>query len=147
MPRHRFAKLEAEHGTGLQARSFSRWGQVVHLLSMQLTARASLRDGIASLTAHLKSSTIWESSRWPAPPLPMPTTNAPHYPGQGTRGEKSSGLEPPQGFHRSGRPIPIMLGMASSRPRKSSLSPGRKAMPATDVGAASRQHRPGTGAP
>jgi hypothetical protein len=55
IPRHHFAKLEAEHGTGRQARSFSRWHQVVHLLSMQLTARASLRDGIASLKARIKS--------------------------------------------------------------------------------------------
>jgi Transposase DDE domain/Domain of unknown function (DUF4372) len=55
IPRHYFAKLEAEHGTGRKARSFSRWSQLVHLLSMQLTARASLRDGIASLKARLKS--------------------------------------------------------------------------------------------
>src|SRR3974390_1585998 len=55
IPRHHFAKLEAEHGTGRKARSFSRWSQLVHLLSMQLTARASLRDGIASLKARFKS--------------------------------------------------------------------------------------------
>jgi hypothetical protein len=55
IPRHHFAKLEAEHGTGRKARSFSRWSQLVHLLSMQLTARASLRDGIASLKARIKS--------------------------------------------------------------------------------------------
>jgi putative transposase len=55
IPRHHFDKLEAEHGTGRKARSFTRWSQLVHLLSMQLTARASLRDGIASLTARLKS--------------------------------------------------------------------------------------------
>jgi hypothetical protein len=55
IPRHHFAKLEAEHGTGRKARSFTRWSQVVHLLSMQLTARASLRDVIASLKARLKS--------------------------------------------------------------------------------------------
>ena len=55
IPRHHFAKLEAEHGTGRQARSFTRWSQLVHLISMQLTARASLRDGIASLKARLKS--------------------------------------------------------------------------------------------
>jgi hypothetical protein len=46
--RHHFAKLEAEHGTGRKARSFTRWSQLVHFLTMQLTARASLRDGIAS---------------------------------------------------------------------------------------------------
>jgi hypothetical protein len=55
IPRHHFAKLEAEHGTGRKARSFTRWSQLVHLLSMQLTARASLRDGIASLKARIKS--------------------------------------------------------------------------------------------
>jgi Transposase DDE domain/Domain of unknown function (DUF4372) len=55
IPRHLFAKLEAEHGTGRKARSFTRWSQLVHLLSMQLTARASLRDGIASLKARIKS--------------------------------------------------------------------------------------------
>src|SRR4030042_875316 len=43
IPRHDFAKLETEHGTGRQARSFTRWSQLVHLLSMQLTARACLR--------------------------------------------------------------------------------------------------------
>jgi hypothetical protein len=55
IPRHNFDKLEAEHGTGRKARSFTRWSQLVHLLSMQLAARASLRDGIASLNARLKS--------------------------------------------------------------------------------------------
>lgn len=55
IPRHHFAKLEAEHGTGRKARSFARWSQVVHLLARQLTARASLRDGIDSLKARLRS--------------------------------------------------------------------------------------------
>jgi hypothetical protein len=55
IPRHHFAKLEAEHGTGRQARSFSRWSQLVHLLSMQLTARVSLRDGVSSLNARVRS--------------------------------------------------------------------------------------------
>jgi hypothetical protein len=55
IPRHHFARLEIEHGTGRKARSFTRWSQVVHLLSMQLTARASLRDGVASLKARLKN--------------------------------------------------------------------------------------------
>jgi hypothetical protein len=55
IPRHHFAKLEAEHGTGRKARSFTRWSQLVHLLSMQLTARASLRDGVASLKARIRS--------------------------------------------------------------------------------------------
>ena len=55
IPRHHLAKLETEHGTGRKARSFSRWSQLVHLLAMQLTARVSLRDGVASLRARLKS--------------------------------------------------------------------------------------------
>jgi putative transposase len=55
IPRHHFAKLEAEHGTGRKARTFPRWSQMVHLLAMQLTARASLRDGINSLKARIKS--------------------------------------------------------------------------------------------
>ncbi len=55
IPRHHFAKLEKEHGTGRQARSFSRWGQMVHLLFMQVTSRASLRDGVVSLKARLTS--------------------------------------------------------------------------------------------
>jgi hypothetical protein len=55
IPRHHFAKLETEHGTGRKPRSFTRWSQLVHLLSMQLTARASLRDGVASLKARIKS--------------------------------------------------------------------------------------------
>ena len=55
IPRHHFAKLEAEHGTGRKARSFTRWSQLVHLLSMQLTARVSLRDGVSSLKARIKS--------------------------------------------------------------------------------------------
>jgi len=55
IPRHHFAKLETEHGTGRKARSFTRWSQLVHLLSMQLTARVSLRDGVSSLKARIKS--------------------------------------------------------------------------------------------
>jgi len=55
IPRHHFAKLEAEHGTGRKARTFTRWSQLVHLISMQLTARVSLRDGISSLKARIKS--------------------------------------------------------------------------------------------
>ena len=45
IPRHHFAKLEAGYSTGRQDRSFSHWSQLVQLLSMQRTARASLRDG------------------------------------------------------------------------------------------------------
>ena len=55
IPRHYFGKLETEHGTGRKARSFTRWSQLVHLLSMQLTARVSLRDGVSSLKARIKS--------------------------------------------------------------------------------------------
>ena len=55
IPRHHFGKLETEHGTGRKARSFTRWSQFVHLLSMQLTARVSLRDGVSSLKARIKS--------------------------------------------------------------------------------------------
>jgi putative transposase len=55
IPRHHFAQLEAAHGTGRKARSFTRWSQLVHLLFMQLTARASLRDGVSSLKARFKS--------------------------------------------------------------------------------------------
>jgi hypothetical protein len=54
IPRHHFGKLETEHGTGRKARSFTRWSQLVHLLSMQLTARVSLRDGVSSLKARIK---------------------------------------------------------------------------------------------
>ncbi len=39
IPRHQLAKLEAKHGTGRKARSFTRGSQVVHLLFMQLTAQ------------------------------------------------------------------------------------------------------------
>ena len=55
IPRHHFGKLETEHGTGRKARSFARWSQLVHLLSMQLTARVSLGDGVSSLKARIKS--------------------------------------------------------------------------------------------
>lgn len=55
IPRHHFAKLEAEHTASRKARSFTRWSQLVHLLSMQLTARVSLRDGVSSLKARIKS--------------------------------------------------------------------------------------------
>jgi putative transposase len=44
IPRHHFPSLEQQYGTGRAAGSFSRWDQFVHLLFMQLTGRASLRD-------------------------------------------------------------------------------------------------------
>ncbi len=55
IPRHHFSRLEKEHGTGRQARSFTRWNQLVHLVFIQLTARASLRDGVASLKARFRN--------------------------------------------------------------------------------------------
>ena len=51
IPRHHFSRLEREHGTGRPARSFSRWHQLVYLIFMQVTSRASLRDGVAALKA------------------------------------------------------------------------------------------------
>jgi hypothetical protein len=33
IPRHHFAKLEAEHNTDRKTQSFTRWSQLVHLLS------------------------------------------------------------------------------------------------------------------
>jgi len=55
IPRHHFARLETEHGTGRKARFFTRWSQLAHLLSMQLTARVSLRDCVSSLKTRIKS--------------------------------------------------------------------------------------------
>jgi hypothetical protein len=54
IPRHQFAALESQHGTGRKARKFSRWNQFVHLMFMQLTGRASLRDGIQSMNSRAK---------------------------------------------------------------------------------------------
>jgi len=55
IPRHWFSTLEKDHGTGRKARTFSRWSQFVHLLFMQLTGRASLRDGVVALKARIRS--------------------------------------------------------------------------------------------
>ena len=55
IPRHHFAKLEREHGTGRPPRTFSRWHQLVHLVFMQVTSRASLRDGVAALKAQFSN--------------------------------------------------------------------------------------------
>jgi hypothetical protein len=52
---HHFGKLEIEPGSGRKARPFTRWSQLVHLLSRQLRARVSLRDGVSSLKARIKS--------------------------------------------------------------------------------------------
>lgn len=53
IPRHQFAALEKQHGTGRKARKFSRWSQFVYLSFMQLTGRVSLRDGIRSMNSRL----------------------------------------------------------------------------------------------
>jgi len=55
IPRHQFEALESCHSTGRKARKFSRWNQFVHLMFMQLTGRASLRDGIQSMNSRIKS--------------------------------------------------------------------------------------------
>jgi Transposase DDE domain/Domain of unknown function (DUF4372) len=55
IPRHHFSKLEREHGTGRPPRTFSRWHQLVHLIFMQVTSRASLRDGVAALKARFSN--------------------------------------------------------------------------------------------
>ncbi len=49
VPRHVFSTLDKAHGTGRTARRFSRWDQFVHLMSIQLTGRSSLRDGVRSM--------------------------------------------------------------------------------------------------
>ena len=54
IPRHQFAALEGQHNTGRTSRKFSRWNQFVHLMFMQLTGRASLRDGIQSMNSRAK---------------------------------------------------------------------------------------------
>lgn len=55
IPRHQFHALEKHHSTGRKSRSFSRWGQFVHLSFMQLTGRVSLRDGIRSMNSRVKN--------------------------------------------------------------------------------------------
>lgn len=68
IPRHVFDKLESGHSTGRRARSFTRWSQFVNLMFMQLTSRASLRDGVDSLRAkernlyHLGSQPVARST-------------------------------------------------------------------------------------
>jgi hypothetical protein len=54
IPRHQFAALENQHSTGRKSRKFSRWNQFTHLMFMQLTGRASLRDGIQSMNSRAK---------------------------------------------------------------------------------------------
>ena len=49
IPRHQFEALESRHSTGRKSHKFSRRNQFVHLMFMQLTGRASLRDGIQSM--------------------------------------------------------------------------------------------------
>ncbi len=53
VPRHVFSTLDKAHGTGRTARRFSRWDQFVHLMSIQLTGRVSLRDGVRSMRSRL----------------------------------------------------------------------------------------------
>jgi len=55
IPRHQFEALETRHSTGRKSRKFSRWNQFVHLMFMQLTGRASLRDGIQSMNSRAKN--------------------------------------------------------------------------------------------
>jgi len=55
IPRHQFEALESRHSTGRKSRKFSRWNQFVHLMFMQLTGRASLRDGIQSINSRIKN--------------------------------------------------------------------------------------------
>ena len=55
IPRHQFEALETRYSTGRKSRNFSRWNQFVHLMFMQLTGRASLRDGIQSMNARVKN--------------------------------------------------------------------------------------------
>ena len=55
IPRHQFTALESQHSTGRKPRKFNRWNQFVHLMFMQLTGRASLRDGIQSMNSRAKN--------------------------------------------------------------------------------------------
>ena len=55
IPRHQFSSLENQHTTGRKHRNFNRWNQYVHLMFMQLTGRASLRDGIQTMTSRAKN--------------------------------------------------------------------------------------------
>jgi len=55
IPRHQFQALEKAHSNGRKSRSFSRWNHFVHLTFMQLTCRASLRDGIRSMNSRVKN--------------------------------------------------------------------------------------------
>ena len=55
IPRHQFTALESQHSTGRKSREFSRWNQFVHLMFMQMTGRASLRDGIQSMNSRVKN--------------------------------------------------------------------------------------------
>ena len=55
IPRHQFKALEVQHSTGRKPRKFSRWSQFVHLMFMQITGRASLRDGIQSMNSRAKN--------------------------------------------------------------------------------------------
>ena len=43
IPRHRFADLDEDHGTGRKTRKFTRWDQFAAFMFMQIPGRASLR--------------------------------------------------------------------------------------------------------
>ena len=49
VPRHEFEKLSHQHHSGRQFRTASRWSQFTTLLVMQLSARNSLRDVVATV--------------------------------------------------------------------------------------------------
>ena len=65
IPRHQFEALESRHSTGRKSRKFSRWNQFVHLMFIQLTGRASLRDGIQSMIS--RTSSLYHVGAKPVP--------------------------------------------------------------------------------
>ena len=75
IPRHQFEALESRHSTGRKSRKCSRWNQFVHLMFMQLTGRASLRDGIQSMISRALNLCLVGTKPVSAPLFPTPTTN------------------------------------------------------------------------
>ena len=75
IPRHQFEALESQHSTGQKSRKFTCWNQFVHLMFMQLTGRASLRDGNQSMISRALNLYHVAQSAYHAPLLPTPTTN------------------------------------------------------------------------
>lgn len=51
VPRHEFETLANQHHSGRQFRKASRWSQFVTMLTMELSARLSLRDIVATMSA------------------------------------------------------------------------------------------------